>query len=125
MFGLNTPDLTGKAVRQKPKRVEEAYVDIPQDFIKLHRFKHMMEDVIFLNGLQFLLTHNWRINLLMIEFLPTHTVKTLAFYFNCVMRPYSRTGFAICIIMMVMEFEKVKDEMPAFIVNTTTDRGHG
>ena len=37
---------------------------------------------------------------------------------------YARGGFVVNLMLMNMEFEKVKDELPLVVVNTTAAREH-
>ena len=56
LFGPNRPGLRGKTVRQRPERVIPEYLDIPQDFYRLHHFVTLTADVMFVNSLPFFTT---------------------------------------------------------------------
>ena len=51
MFGHNLVGVRGTKVRNKPSRVcTKEYVNIPEDFYKLHKFMRLAADIIFVNG---------------------------------------------------------------------------
>ena len=57
IFGPNTAALEGKTVRRPSPRVhEDGGVNIPDDFHRLHNFVTLMEDVFFVNWVDFLIT---------------------------------------------------------------------
>ena len=43
-------------VRGPPIRVDDDYVEVPRDFYELHKFVTLTADVMFINGLPFLVT---------------------------------------------------------------------
>jgi hypothetical protein len=55
-FGLDLANLRGKTTRTKPEHVRVDYVKIPQEFFKMHKYVMIMADVMFVNGLPFLVT---------------------------------------------------------------------
>ena len=56
MFGANINRLRGDITRQKPKKVREEHMKIPQGFYQLHNFFTLTSDVMFVNGIPFLVT---------------------------------------------------------------------
>ncbi len=78
IFGPDLANLRGKTTRTKPEHVRVEYVQIPWDFMKLHKYVMLVgADVMFVNGLPFLGT-SWRgIILVTIEHLPSRTAKRL------------------------------------------------
>ena len=55
IFAPNCPGLRGKTVRVKPERVEIDVVAIPRDFYELNKFVTLVGDVVFVDGLPFIL----------------------------------------------------------------------
>ena len=102
-------------MRSKSELVEEDNVEIPWDFLKLHLFVVLTLDVMFMNGIPFLITHSRQINLITIEFTITGTAKLLAWRLLCVFCLYFFARFVVMTVMMDMEFNKVKDEIPQTI----------
>ncbi|KAL7531476.1 hypothetical protein ACHAXR_004069 [Thalassiosira sp. AJA248-18] len=56
MFGPDRPNVAGKNMRKKPVRVATDKLGIPDDFHRLHHFVTLVEDVMFVNGVTFLVT---------------------------------------------------------------------
>ena len=56
IFGANCNRLRGESNRQKPKMVKEEYMKIPKDFYQLHKFITLTLDIMFVNGIPFLVT---------------------------------------------------------------------
>ncbi len=56
IFGPDLADLRGKTTRTKPEHVRVDYVKITGDFIKMHKYVTLVADVLFVNGLPFLVT---------------------------------------------------------------------
>jgi len=76
-FGPDQDGLRGKTVRVKPEKVEAEYVDIPRDFYRLHRFVTLVGDVMFVNGMPFLLTLSRKLSFGTVEFLTLRTAPQL------------------------------------------------
>jgi len=56
IFGPDLANLRGKMTRTKPECVRVEYVQIPCDFVQLHKYVTLVADVMFVNGLPFLVT---------------------------------------------------------------------
>ena len=80
MFGLNLAGTRGNTVRQKPDMVVIDYVDVTNDFIRLHKFVTLVEDVMFVSCTTFLITMSHGIKFVTVEQILTHTAKQLAKY---------------------------------------------
>jgi hypothetical protein len=103
MFGPDLANLRGKTRRTKPEHVRADYVKIPQDFMELHKYMTIVADVMFVNGLPFLVTSSRGISLVTIKFLPSRPAKQLACIIERVVRIYGRVGFIVKTSMMDME----------------------
>ncbi len=77
IFGSDLANLRGKTIRTKPEHVCIEYVQIPWDFVELHKYVMLVADVMFVNGLPFLITSLQDISLVTIEYLKSITVKRL------------------------------------------------
>ena len=78
----------------------------------------------FVNGLPFLVTRSRDIRLNTIEFIPSRTARQLSSSLTKIVKIYARGGFIVRLVMMDMEFEKIKDEFTQVVVNTTAAREH-
>jgi hypothetical protein len=95
LFGPDLANLRGKTTRSKPEHVRVDYVKIPWDFVEMHKYVTIVADVMFANGLPFLVTSLRGISLITIEFLPSRTAKCLASSIEQVVRIYDRAGFIV------------------------------
>ena len=124
IFGPNLLRLKGGSTRQKPKRVESEYIKIPRDFYRLHKFVTLTADVMFVNGIPFLMTFSRNIRLITTEHVPSRTAKSLANSLIKVMKLYARGGFVVRLALMDKEFDKITDFVGLLEVNTTAAREH-
>lgn len=99
-------------------------VEIPRDILKLHRFLTLTVDVMFVNGIPFLLTRTHGVQLITVEYLPRHTAKTIGQKLTHVLQFYSRGGFVIQTALMDWEFEAVRATCPKLSINTTAAHEH-
>ncbi len=81
-------------------------------------------DVFFVDGTAFLLSMSRQIKFITAEYVATHTAKSLNKYLTLVVQVYVQAGFTVCTILMNGEFEKVKNELPFLIYNTTAAKEH-
>jgi hypothetical protein len=122
IYGHDLANVRGKTTRGKPEHVQIEYVQIPWDFVKMHKYMTLAVDVMFVNGLSFLVTSSRGISLVRIEYLPSRTVKRLVHTLRRVFRKYRTGGYVIQTTLMDMEFEKLKPMLPEIALNTTTAR---
>ncbi len=99
-------------------------MQIPRDFVQLHKYVTLVADVMFLNGLPFLVTSSRGLSLATIEHLPSRTAKRLAQTLERVFRIYVTAGFVVQTAMMVVEFEKLRTLLPHVALNTMAAREH-
>jgi len=71
IFGPDLANLKGKTTRKKPEHVRVNYLEIPQDLVDMHKYVTLVADVMFVNGLPFLVTSSRGISLVTIEYLPS------------------------------------------------------
>ncbi len=88
----------------------------------MHKYVTLAVDVMFMNGLPFLVTSSRGISLVTIEYLPSRTAKRLVHTLRRVFRIYGTGGYVIQTTLMDIEFEKLKPMMPEIVLNTTAAR---
>ncbi len=110
--------------RTKPERIPVEYVQIPWDFVQLHNYVTLVADVMFVNGMPFLVTSLQGLSLVTIEHLQLRTAKCLLHTLERVFSIYATAGFVIQTALMDMEFEKLKTMMPHKALNTTVACEH-
>ena len=109
IFGPDVATLRGKTVRPKSKRVELPPSRVPRAFYLQHRIVQLVGDIMYCNGNPFLITLSRKIRLLTAEVVASRTTKCLGRALNSVIKRYARYGFEVRVILMDVEFEKVKD----------------
>ena len=109
IFGPYLPGLGGRTTRRKPKRVEPVYIGIPRELHERQNNVNLMEDVMFVNGLAFLVNVSRNIRLFSAGHLPSRKAVQLSSAITTVINLYAHGGFIIRVIMMDMEFDKLKD----------------
>ncbi len=87
-------------------------MQIPWDFLQLHKYVTLVADVTFVNDLPFLVTSLQGLSLVTIEHLQPRTAKRLVHTLERVFRIYVTDGFVIQTALIDMEFENLKTMMP-------------
>lgn len=124
MFGRDLPGLRGGTKRRRPKRVEVNLVEIPRDFMNLHKNITLTADVFFVNGIPFLLTLSRQVRFITVQHVPHRSAGELANSIKLTLQKYGAAGFLVPIVLMDGEFDKVCDKLPNTVVNTTAAREH-
>ena len=68
-FGPDLAGVRGKTVWRQPTRIDSDYVDIPQDLIELNKLITLIVDIMFVNGILFLITHGRGVGLISVEWI--------------------------------------------------------
>ena len=95
IFGPDLANLRDKTTRAKPGHVRVEYARIPKNFIQLHKYVTLVADVMFVNGLPFLVTSLRGISLVTIKHLPSRTAKRLAHTLERLLMMYGSAGFVV------------------------------
>ena len=90
----------------------------------MNKFVSLTADVMYVNGLPFVITYGQGIGLIMAEFMLDQTANQVAFNLKRIISLYSRSGFTIQTIFMDMKFNKVIVEIPKVIINTSAPSEH-
>jgi hypothetical protein len=77
IFGPNLANIRGKTVQKKPERVITNNVEIPRNLITSNANIHLMADIMFMNGIPFLVLVSRNLNLITIEHAPHRTAAKL------------------------------------------------
>jgi hypothetical protein len=102
----------------------ENYVDIPCAILYVHSHVTLLANVMFVNGVPFLVSASHSLNLITIEHAPHRTMAKLSYLLERIVRTYARAGFTIQTILIDNEFEKVKDNIPMVNLNTPAAGEH-
>jgi hypothetical protein len=124
IFGPDLAGVRGRTVRRPPEAIRTDFVHIPRIFLDRHRVVVLTADVMFVNGVPFLVSLARGLNLLTCEFLPVRTAKSLASRIEQIKHLYGRGGFTVGTILMDNEFEKIRPLVPNLHINTTAAKEH-
>lgn len=81
-------------------------------------------EVMFVNGLPFLITLSCSINLVTSEFVTTQTASNLQKLLSLVVTLYTPAGLKVQTTMMEIEFQLLQDLMPNVVIDTTAANKH-
>jgi hypothetical protein len=123
IFGPDLANLRGEMVRRKPRHVNTELVDIPQALVDNKKNVTLVADVMFVNGVPFLVSSSRYIMLTAIEHAPDRKAPKLGYLIHRIMNTYARAGFNVHTILMDNEFEKIKDNVHATL-NTPAASKH-
>eukprot|EP00804_Cyclotella_cryptica_P010069 CCRYP_018044-RA/>CCRYP_018044-RA protein AED:0.31 eAED:-0.77 QI:0/-1/0/1/-1/0/1/0/270 len=90
----------------------------------MHKYVTLTADIMFVNGIPFLVTRSRGIQLITVEFLPRRTAKIIGSKLIRVLNVYQRAGFAVQTVLMDKEFDSVADQCPTLPINTTAANEH-
>jgi len=123
----NATDLAGirgRMVRRPPESVTTNYVQIPWVILEQHQLVTLAVDVMFVNGVPFLVSVARSLNLVTAEFLPSQTAKKLASGITRMIDLYACGRFQLGTVLMDNEFEKLQNLVPILVINTTAAKEH-
>ena len=123
IFGPDLANIRGKTVRRKPRHVNTELVDIPQALVDNKKNITLVADVMFINGVPFLVSSSRNMMLTTIEHAPDRKAPKLGYLIHRIMNTYACAGFNVHTILMDNEFEKIKDHVHATL-NTTAASEH-
>ena len=89
-----------KTVRKNPERVETEETYVPRYFYGVHKFVTFTADVMFVNGVPFIMTFSRNIQLFTVELIPIRTAAQIISHLMKVVKLYSKGGFSIRTILM-------------------------
>jgi hypothetical protein len=111
-------------VRRPPESVTTNYVQIPRAILEQHQLVMLAADVMFVNGVPFLVSVARGLNLVTTKFTPSCTAKQLAAGITRMIDLYARGGFQVGTVLMDNEFKKLRNLVPILAINTTAAREH-
>jgi hypothetical protein len=109
IFGPDLANIRGKKVCRQPEHVSMEIVNIPQQILENQSNVTLSADIMFVNGVLFLVLLSRNINLTTIEYVPHCTASKLGLLLHRIITIYARAGFTIQTILLDNKFDKVKD----------------
>ncbi len=119
IFGPDLAGVRGQTVRKPPESVTTNHVQIPRVILERHQVVMLAVDVMFVNGVPFLVSASHGLNLITAEYTPSCTAKLLADRIRRIIDLYSRGGYQVGTILMDNDFEKLTSLVPIIQINTT------
>ncbi len=92
IFGPDLAGVRGRTVRRPPESVTTDYFQIPRALQEQHQLVTLAVDVMFVNGVPFLVSMARGLNLVTAEFTPSHMAKQLAASITRMMDLYAWGG---------------------------------
>jgi hypothetical protein len=107
-WGENIAALKGKTTRSKTNPVARDYVQVPTEFLKLHKEVFLTFDLFFVNKIPFFLTLSRKICFTAVNHLADSTVPQIFKAFKEIYQYYLQRGFRITTVHADGEFAPIK-----------------
>jgi hypothetical protein len=124
IFGPDLATLKGKTVRVTPPVVMTDYVQIPQEIVSLNRNVKLGIDIMFVNGLPFMVSISCKIKFTTVEYLLGWKQPQLVNSIRKIINLYQTRGFTIDTALMDRKFECLRSDLPELNLNATAARKH-
>jgi hypothetical protein len=124
IFNPDLATLKGKTVRQTPPPVMTDYIQIPQEIVSLNRNVTLTIDIMFVNGIPFMVSISRKINFTTVEYLLGRKQPQLVSSIKKIINLYRTRGFTIDTALMDREFECLRSDLPELNLNTTAASEH-
>ena len=99
-------------------------MQIPWVILEHHQLVTLAVDVMFVNGVPFLVNVDRCLHLVTAEFTPSRTAKQLAAGITRMIDLYARGGFLVGTVLMDNQFEMLQNLVPILAINTTAAKEH-
>jgi hypothetical protein len=124
IFGPDLTTLKGKTVRITPTPVATDYVQILKEIMSLNRNVTLAIDIMFVNGLPFLVSISRKIKFTTVGYLIGRKQHHLVNSIKKIVNLDKQRGFTIETALMDREFECLRDDLPELNLNTTAASEH-
>ncbi len=104
VFGPDVAPLQGKMVSCTPQYIDPAYVQILPEIISSYLNVIVVADLMFVNGLPFLVSISWNITLIMVSYMPSCTTADLCKGMMQIVLVYQRQGTTVTTVMVDNQF---------------------
>ena len=91
-YKIFRPDLAalrGKTLQKDPTRMQPENVEIPREVIEQNKMAKLTADIMFVNGIPFIVTYGRGIGLITVEWIPNRMKKQLELNITKVLQLYS------------------------------------
>ena len=111
IYGPDVSTLRGKTTRKKPLPAIKDYVEIPKELKAAHEYVELSADIMYINGITFLVTISKRIKYITVHCIKDRSKETVEDAFDKVFRNYNTSGFYISKIYTDPEFTYLEEDM--------------
>jgi hypothetical protein len=122
--GPNVASLKGKKVWVTQEPVLTSYVKVPQEIVDINKEITITADVMFVDGLGFMITSSRGVKFTTLDHVPTKSKANLINSLKKVFEIYTQRGFTIQTALMDREFECLRDDLRGITLNTTAESEH-
>ena len=111
IFGPDIGSLKGKTTRRRPHRVNPVSVLIPPGIHEKYKEVTLCGDIMFMNGIPFLITTSCHLHFSTVEAIPDQTVKSIVTAVKNIQKVYTVGGFRLRWALMDGQFESAKGDI--------------
>jgi len=108
IFGANIGSLQGKTTRKKSERIVTTIHELPTQIIQRHGNVTIEVDIMYVNGIPFVVTTSRSIHFCMAEMIKNEKSMTIAMAIKQVLKIYHRHGFKVQFLLGDGQFEHIK-----------------
>ncbi len=113
IYGTNVAVLKGKTVSRPGNPIAAECDPVPNKVMSLHPSVILSVDVMYVNGVMFLVTTSRTICFGTIKSIPNHCLPTFIKALSHVLALYHHQHFQVAMVYADPEFQPLQDEMPA------------
>lgn len=124
VFGPDVATLQGKTTRRTPDHVDPAVIDIPPEIISRNMEVIVVADLMFVNGLPFLVSISRNITLITVSYMPSRTAEDLRKGMRQIVSLYERRGLVVTTAMVDNQFNPLRGLIGTVDLNVTAASEH-
>ncbi len=111
IYGPAINVLKGKTTRKKPPPVVVDYLEVPKSLRMKHQGVELCADLMFVQGVAFLITISKHIKFITIRCIPSRTLDELRKAFDETFRIYNKFDFRVDVVHADPEFQKLRQDL--------------
>ncbi len=124
VFGPDVASLQGKMVRRKPDKFDPAFVDVPPEILACNLDVVVVVDLMFVNGLPFLVLILQNITIVTVLYMPLRTADNLCKGMLQVVAVYQWRGLTVTTAMVDNQFHPLQGMIGDVDLNITAATEH-
>ena len=124
IYGPDIASLKGKTVRRAAPVVRTDYIFVPRSIFDANKHITLAGDIMYVNGIKFLVTVSRGINLVTSEYIPDRTKGNLKQALVRAIRIYQNKGMHVTTALADGEFEPLKGELGSTDLNAAAAAEH-